>query len=499
MKNKIKTVAASLFILATAVSCTNSFDEINTDPDAYSTVPYTNILGNVLRRSADQFSALDIAQWAGYLSEVQYLNDYSGYIPTNNTYGNRWSHCYWGHVQLQDILDRTTGAEEGNKNIRNVSLTMQNYLMFMCVDCFGDIPYSQAFKGAPEDGSVLQTPYDKQSDIYPQILANLKTVADSWATGLGPDDLGKGDFLFDGDAAMWQKFCNSLRLRIAMRISAVYPSSQSIIEEILNNPTKYPYITENKDNAFFWWQGSSPYYEPWYNNSLNRDDDGMADIFIDHLKMMSDPRLAVYAKPAKTDSQYRGYENGAKNDPADRGAISRIGAKFRDDPKGFTPFYKACESYFMIAEAALKGWKTPMTAQAAYEKAVRLSMEENGLTTANADTYLAGAGKWDGTIARIYMEEWVALFKENIEAWSLYRRTGYPTYIHTSKAADGVSPKYPGARSSFNGIHNDVPFRFSYPDNQYQYNKENVTAAAVNVKDYVWGEQLWWDKRTGVK
>lgn len=498
MKKIIKVLTASFLIFVVAVSCTGSFERINTDPDAYTSVPYTNILANVLRRTASEFSDLDIAQWAGYVSEIQYLNDYSGYIPTNNTYGNRWSHCYWGHVQLQDILDRTADAEEGSKNIRNVSILMQNYLMFMAVNCFGDIPYSQAFKGSPEDGSILQTPYDKQSDIYPQLLANLKTVADSWASGLGDDELGEGDFLFNGDVEQWQRFCNSIRLRIAMRISAVYPASQSIIEEIVNNPDTYPYIMESADNAYFWWQGSSPYYERWYDNFLNRDDDGMADIIIDHLKEMNDPRLAVYAKPATSDGEYRGFENGSATDPANRNAISRIGAKFREDPTGFTPFYRACENYFIMAEAALNGWNVPMTAADAYEEAVRLSMEDNDITDTAADAYLSGAGKWDGTYARLYFEAWVALFKQNIEAWSLYRRTGYPTYIHTSKAADGVSPKYPGARSPYNGIHNDVPFRFPYPNNQYLYNEEYVTAAAANVEDYVWGEQLWWDTRTDV-
>jgi len=497
MKNMIKGLAVSLSLLALTTGCTSSFDEINTDPDAYTSVPFTNILADVLRNSATQFGAdLDIGQWAGYVSEIQYLNDYNGYIPTNNTYGNRWYHCYWGNVQLQDILTRTDKAVEGNKNIRNVSILWQNYLMFMCVNCFGDIPYTQAFLGA---SGVLQTPYDKQSEIYPKILENLKTVADSWASGLGTDAIGDGDFLFKGDAGKWQKFCNSLRLRIAMRISGVYSGSQAIVEEILNNPTKYPCITEDADNAYFWWQGSGDYFERYYDNFRTRDDDGMADIFIDHMKMMKDPRIAVIAKPAKSDGEYRGYENGAKSDPASRDAISRIGVKYREDPDGFTPFYRACETYFMMCEAALNGWKTPLTAADAYEKGVRLSMADNGIGDDATNTYLAGKGKWDGTKSRLFFEEWVALFKENIEAWSLYRRTGYPTYIHTSLAADGKSPRYPGARSAYNGIHNDVPFRFSYPDNQYTYNTDNLKAAAAKCVDYVWGEQLWWDTRTGVK
>ncbi|MCL3854684.1 SusD/RagB family nutrient-binding outer membrane lipoprotein [Parabacteroides sp. GYB001] len=497
MKNKYKIWALSFAMIATG--CTSSFDEINTDPDAYTQVPFTNMLGNIIRRTADQYGGdLDIAQWAGYVSEIQYLNDYSGYIPSNNTYGNRWYQSYYGHVQLQDILDRTEDAQEANKNMRNVCITLQNYLMVMCTDCFGDIPYSEAFKGAPEAGSVLKTPYDAQSEIYPQILANLKTAADSWAAGLGSDDLGDGDFLFKKDVAKWQKFCNSLRLRVAMRISGVYSGSQAVVEEIFGNPTAYPYITECADNAYFWWQGSGDYFERYYNNFRTRDDDGMSVIFIDHLKKKEDPRIATLAKPAKADGEYRGFENGAKDAPKSLDDISRMGAKYREDPAGFSPFYRACENYFIMAEAALKGWKVPMTAADAYEKAVRLSMEDNDIDTAAADAYLAGKGKWDGSYECLYFEWWVALFKQNIEAWSLYRRTGYPTYIHTAVAADGVTPQYPGARSAYKGIHNDVPFRFPYPQNQYLYNEANVTTAATGIQDYVWGKQMWWDTRTGV-
>ncbi len=500
MNNNYKIWAVSLATMF-ATGCTSSFEEINTDPDAYNKVPYTNVLGNVIRKTADQYGGvLDIAQWAGYVSEIQYLNDYSGYIPSNHTYGNRWYQTYWGYVQLQDILNQTEEEPEGNKNIRNVCIVMQNYLMLMCTDCFGDIPYSEAFKGAPEDGSVLQTPYDKQEDIYPKILANLKTVADSWATtGIEGDNLGDGDFLYGDNIEKWQRFCNSLRLRTAMRISAVYPGSQAIIEEIFNNPASYPYIDNCKDNAYFEWQGSGDYYEPWHSNSRTRDDDGMSEIFINHLKAKQDPRLSVYAKPAESDGEYRGYENGALNDPESRADISRIGAKFRDKADGFSPLYRACENYFIMAEAALNGWKVPMTAAEAYEKAVRLSMEDNEIAQTDVETYLAGPGKWDGTYGCIYFEEWVALFKECIEAWSLYRRTGYPTYLHTAKAADGVTPQYPGARSRYKGIHNDVPFRFPYPQNQFDYNSEHVTAASQGIQDYVWGKQMWWDKRTGVK
>ena len=499
MKDIVKISVLASLLIATP-SCTDDFDEINTDPDAYTTAPTTNMLGDVLMRTAMQFGddLAGLSLWSGFLSNLQYIDDYSDYLPTNNTFGNKWYQCYYGHVQLQDIVDRTD--ETDTKNMHNVALLWQNYLMSLCTDCFGDIPYSEAFKGAPEDGGVLETPYDEQSDIYPQILDNLKSVADSWAEGLGSDELGDGDFLFDGDVSLWQRFCNSLRLRLAIRISAVYSESQSIVEEIFNNPDTYPVIEECSQNAYFWWQGSGDYYERYYDAFLTRTDYCMSQILIDHLKEMEDPRLEVIALPCEADGEYRGGEHGynAQSLP-NFTSYSQIGDLYAGDPAGFSPFYKACETFFMEAEAALNGWDVPLTAEEAYETGVRLSMEDNGIDDDAVETYLAGNGKWDGTKDRLFFEVWVGLFKECTEAWTFYRRTGYPTYIQTALASDGVTKQYPGAKSVWGDEHTDVPFRMPYPDNQYQYNYDYVTEAAANVVDYCWGEQMWWDTRTGVK
>ena len=105
------------------------------------------------------------------------------------------------------------------------------------------------------------------------------------------------------------------------------------------------------------------------------------------------------------------------------------------------------------------------------------------------DAYLAGNGKWDNTKARIWWEQWVALFKENHEAWCLYRRTGVPT------------TNYVSLRSIYGTTHTDQPFRLPYPQNQYLYNKAqlDLAIASQGIVDYCWGKQLWWDTRTGVK
>lgn len=492
MKIKIsKWLGLSLIATTLITGCTGSFDEINTDPDALSSVPATNILGDVLRTTTTQQGGdMDgYGTYAGYIVKIQYLDDLAGLTPSNNTYGNRWYNCYWGNKQLNILLENTEEMADGNKNIRWAAKIWKNYLWLYAVDTWGDIPYSEALKGEPEEGGILLSKYDAQQDVYTDVLANMKTIADEMAAGIGSDKIGDGDFLFGGDASKWQKFCNSIRLRAAMRISGVASAlAKQTIEEICGNPTKYPVIETNEDNAYFWWQGSSPYFEPWYDNKRTRDDHGLSDIFINHLLGMEDPRIHIIAKPATKDNEYRGFQNGAAAQPQ-LNTVSRIGAIYRDDPSGFTPYYRSCETFFIKAEAAMLGYNVGITAADAYDKAVRLSMESNEISDDETDAYLAGKGKWDNTKTRIWWEQWVALFKENHEAWCLYRRTGVPT------------TNYVSLRSKYGSAHNDQPFRMPYPQNQYLYNMTQLDLAlkSQGIVDYCWGKQLWWDTRTGVK
>lgn len=490
MKNIFKlTTVASLAVSLMLGGCTSNFDEINSDPDALETGAPTNMLGYALRETMSRQAGFDATEaWAGYIVKIQYMDNYN-YLPTNNTYGNKFSNCYRRIVLLDDILALTEENADELKNIRWASRIFKEYLWLLNTDQFGDIPYTEANK---VEDAQMKPKYDSQEIIYPAILENLKAIADEMAAGLGSDNIGEGDFLFGGDIQRWQKFCNSLRLRAAMRIVNVAPDlAKSTIEEVCQNLTSYPVLETSDENAYFYWQGSSPYFEPYYNDFRTRDDYGMSNIFVNHLKSMSDPRISAIMQPAASDGEYRGYENGALSAPSNIQTISRMGVMYREDPAGFTPLLKSCENYFIMAEAAMRGWNVGISAQEAYETAVKISMEDNGVSAADAETYLANAGKWDNTLERIYMEEWVALFKENCEAWSLYRRTGYPKEIRTSG-------EYPGKFCSFGTAHNDVPFRMPYPDNEYQYNKENVEAATVDVVDNTWGKQMWWDTRTDV-
>lgn len=481
---------ASILAVVCLASCTKDFEKINTDPDALPNVPPQNMLINVLRNAGEQFGG-DVdgyGTFAGYIVKIQYPDYMTSLVPGNNTFGNRWAACYYNITQMDDMLKKTADRAEGFKNTRTIARIWQNYMWSYLLDGWGDIPYSESLKGRPEDGSLLKPKYDKQEDVFPAVLADLKKIADEMSAGIGTDDVGDYDIIYNGDMLKWQKFCNSLRLRMAMRISSVAPAlAKSTIEEIAGSEDKYPVLKTNAENCYLYYQGTLPYMEPWYKTGINEkriDNWGMFDIFIDYLKDVNDPRIASIAQ--KTNSgTYVGYKNGLTTSPSPLRSVSWIGEHYINDAAGYTPFYRSSETYYILAEAAMLGYNVGISAKDAYNKAVMISMEDNGVSEADAKAYLADKGAFNDTKERIWWDMWVALFKENYEAWALYRRTGIP------------SSNYPSLNSIFKGKHSDQPWRLPYPNNEYLYNKVNTEAAAAGVVDQAWGKRLWWAKDNG--
>ncbi|MDL2208960.1 SusD/RagB family nutrient-binding outer membrane lipoprotein, partial [Parabacteroides sp. OttesenSCG-928-O15] len=129
MKNRWNKGVALLITAFMMTACTGSFDEINTDPDAYASVPHTNVLGYGIRNISSTMGN-DLGgygTWAGYINKIQYPDFQNGIIPSDNTYGNRWSAAYNVNMQFKNILALTEEDTEGNKNLRAVCRIWQNY------------------------------------------------------------------------------------------------------------------------------------------------------------------------------------------------------------------------------------------------------------------------------------------------------------------------------------------------------------------------------------
>ena len=484
---------ASLWLAATALvfaGCTKTFDEVNTDPDrpTVEQVPSTNTLAYCERYATDNmfdewFDLNESAGFSGQIAKWQYTDEgFYNFRPTVNN--SSWNVAYYTISNLQAIIDK----EEVGSNMWAAATIFQSLIYQIASDRWGNIPYSEALLLV--DG-ITKPAYDQQATIYPDLLRKLKEAVQ--ALGTQNDYIGEGDIIFGGDVDAWKKFGNSIRLRIAARIANVdATTAKSVFEEIMGNPASYPVINSNDDNAFFIWDNEYP--EPYADYYQTRPYEyGVSELMVNTLKAAKDPRLPVYCRQTTNflagvpgAEEYAGYQNGLEA-YANVSAYSAIGERFMASTSlsGFSPWFRAAETYFAIAYAASKGWNVGMTQQEAYDEAVALSLEENEVDDADIDAFLADGGKYDGTQEQLFTQWWVSLFKNGQEAWSVYRMSGYPS-------GNVIAP------DSYFAGHNTPPMCYGYPDNERNLNAENCSGEAAKESDYFWGKQMWWDVRTGL-
>ncbi len=503
----IKTFAI-LFTVLFTTSCTKNWVAMNTDPNNPVNAPYTNVLAHSIRLAGDAFfddwqGMNNFCSYAGEITKIQYIDE-AKYRYRDNVVYAAWSNYYEIQLDLKKLIQ--AAKAKGDNYKEGVALTWSVYLWQMAVDQWGDIPYHEALQAQNGNSTPV---YDHASAIYDSLFVKIELANTLLAKPNPTDKLGEGDILYHGDVAKWREFANAIHMRMAMRISYVDPAkAQAEVEKILTNPTKYPLWASRSDEAKLKWQGTNPYDEPYYYNKYvsNRDDHGMARTMIDTLLSFKDPRIAAFAKPAKSDGQYRGMiEGGAQ---VGLTTISRIGAMYRDDPSGYTYFLRYAELQFDIAEAANNGWNTgAYTKDGAYAAGVKASFDETYGSTysplygkdeaAAYAAYMASPKvKLTGTagthfdlnlnndMTKIFVQKWISMFKEGQELWAFQRRTNYPPM---SAAPESV---YPG--------HNVGPFRYPYPSTEFNLNKAHAEAAAVGIVDHFWGKQIFWDTRKGV-
>lgn len=486
MKKSIKYIAFAAFV-AVMASCTKSFDAVNTDPDNPNAdlVPSTNVLAFCERYASDNMfdEWFDLNETSGFSGQIaKWMYTEEGYYEFRaNVNNSSWNVCYRTAANLKAIIDK----EEEGSNMWAAATIFQCNIFQIISDRWGNVPYSEACKLA--DG-IAQPKYDKQADIYPSLLAKLKTAVE--ALDENGDALGAGDVMLRGDIAAWKKYGNALRLRIAARIASIAPTTaQAVFTEVAAAG-----IPESNDDNIFFTAWGKEYGEPWADYYQTRQlEYGISKLMVETLSALEDPRLPVYAEPTanflkgESTEKYVGYQNGLEAQ-ANTAACSPLGNRFQNKSglTGFTPWLRSCEPYFAISYAASKGWSAGMTQKAAYEKAVTLSLEENGVSEADIATYLAGPGAYDGTAEQLFTQWWISLFKNGQEAWSVYRMGGYPT-------GNVVAPA-----SRYTG-HNVPPMAYSYPDTEANLNKVNYQEEAAAEVDCFWGKKMWWDTRVGIK
>ncbi|UOQ78157.1 SusD/RagB family nutrient-binding outer membrane lipoprotein [Hymenobacter sp. 5516J-16] len=434
---------------------------------------------------ASQDGALLIIQhWA----KVQYTNE-DRYAFRAGSYQSIWDGFYAGGLQDFNLLVRT-GQEQNNPNMQAVGRIMRSYFFSILTDYYGDIPYSQALR---IEENVLTPKYDTQEQVYTGLLTDLKEASNQIQIN-GPA-VG-GDILYNGDMDRWKRFANSLRLRLAMRISDVKEAqARAEIAELLNGST--PLISSNAQNAQLVFSGSAPNTNPIAVNRSTRDDHRVSRSITKRLAVLNDPRLPIYAKPAECKASndaaapdstglFRGVRNGLTNGNAlalgPLCSTSKVGDAFtKADAPGVLMTY--AEVLFLKAEAVARGFVTGV-AQAEYNNAITASMNQYGITGAPVTAYLAHPSVSTPITQANYREvignqKWIALYGQGSEAWSEWRRLDYPR-LPVAAASTGT-----GGR---------IPVRFRYPANEQSLNTANYQEAVARQGADLLVTKLWWDK-----
>lgn len=474
-RNRFAVTLSGLALLLSASACDKGLTDVNRNPNAPEQVSSgllfaSGTISAVRRvRSDIEITPDAFAHWPQYLAEYQYPEiSYYQFRPT--TSDGWWNAFYTGPLQdLEQALRQSKTAARPNQI--GPALTVRAFTYSVMTGMWGDIPFGEAGKG---DLGNFTPVYDTQQAIYDSLLTNLAAANTMMgpAAGLG---FGSQDPVYAGDEAQWKKFANSLRARLGLNLSRVN-ATRAAAE--VSAAIAAGGFTSNADNAQINWPGDNTNDNPWWDNQKDgigtRDDARFSVTFIDSLTSFNDPRLPVFARPTQSSggTLYDGMPNGLEAGAA--GAYGTTSSRlapqvFAADQPSYLMTY--AEFSFIKAEAAERGWIPGGSAQAAvfYNAAITASMEQWGVAAADIATYLAQpsvvyAGGAAGR-AQIGVQKWIALFTQGFEAWSEWRRTGFPnlTPAQNARTVGGV-----------------IPRRVIYPQTEQSFNNSNLQAAITS-------------------
>src|SRR5690606_14671465 len=218
MKKLIYRSVSIVAIVLSMTACTK-FDDTNIDPTRSSNLDPSLQLSLVQARFSGD---LEINEKLGTVMTMPLVQHLAGiwanrygqmYIKSLPYLSSFWEYTYQNDIlNIVDAVQRTTGVEEST-NLNAICRIVKVYMFARLTDLYGDIPYTEA--GTAAYTGITRPVYDKQEDIYNDFFSELKAAA----AQLDPSkDPVTGDFFYDGNISAWQKFANSLRLRLAMRL-----------------------------------------------------------------------------------------------------------------------------------------------------------------------------------------------------------------------------------------------------------------------------------------
>lgn len=536
-KNTILQLVAGMFLFGTT-ACTSNFEDYNKNPHE----PDTEDMGADLYLVKALVLNLQDLMMPEHENFAQYVDclmagNLGGYVADSN-FGSGWSGRYatfnpseeWQAIPFNDFYKKfyPTYFNLTSQSQEELYLSLAELyriaVMLRVTDTYGPIPYSKVGVA-----NAIKSPYDSQKDIYTKMFQDLNKVIEVLGKYASQNFSAGADNIYEGNTAAWVKFANSLKLRMAMRTCYVSgftvdgKTSQQLAEEAVAGGV----MTTAADGAY----RKVADHNPWQRFMIMWNDARIAADLTCYMNAFNDPRRdAYYGKNTFGEVSGDNYTGDRRLYVGLRRGIRQ--GEFNPWSHGYSTMkvaentdivvFRASEVAFLRAEGALRGWNMGGTAKDLYEEGIRISFEENGISE-GLNAYLANKSKvsnyvdplkgqngqkydysaplntnvtvaWqDGdfeqSLERIITQKWIANFPNGMEAWSEYRRTGYPKLMPmAANESKGVVDDQEGAR------------RMAYPVNEYRENKEYVEAAAATLgeesntkKGDTMATHVWWD------
>jgi hypothetical protein len=421
--------------------------------------------------------------WAEYWTQSPSSSQYRSleqYNVTNTAFDRPWDITYRNVLQNAQTIINSTAPN--NELTRGIAYILKAYSVQLTTDAYGDIPLTEALN-ASQFGSPH---YDAQALVYDSIFhyIDLGIASLNVTTATSP---GQQDMIFGGDKAKWTAFANTLKLRAYLRLSQVDPAkAQAGVAALYTAGAVF--LTQDATMTFTTTGGNE---NPLYNEmvGLGRTQNLVASATaVTHLKANADPRLAKFYEPVPgqdtiayiTQGAYRTNSTKLVSAPSSLVGGNAAAAASAQSAVAPVKLISAAESYFLQAEAVARGWGGNAAELATiYNTGITTSFTALGLTAAQATAYIASApeaklpGNPNGNIRAIITQKYYAMDGfQGFEAWTEWRRTGYPDFL------------VPSVASIIGAGH--VPLRFLYPNTEVTTNLNYPGTVALTVP-------VWWD------
>lgn len=552
--------------LLSVTSCSDAdYDEKYADPSTTTTVGVPQVFTGVMFKGNSWMNL----QYYRYYTQSTTSGLFSGVIGDSNNRGRfmgategyfntRWKNFYDMVTQyrLLEYTYNNLSEQEKPSNLVFYYLgrTIVEAQLHEVLSLWGDVPFNGAgtlWMDGQYDAAKEKCVYDDDVTLYKQILADLKEVGDYFASGnvdaVGLTALARQDFtVAAGNQTIWQKYVNSLRLRIALHLATAgdcTAEAHAAIAEILNNPTQYPLIDNNSENMGVTsdTQTDEFNYGKSLSQALHTGDYAAASQTI--LRVLNvpengipdentDPRLQVMYD-CNPDGEYIAFDVNMTNaeitnlgDLKVQGYVQagmasanyycKIDSQavagwdtYQGNENIMSLWINAAEVSLSKAEAYLMGYGVAADAAKAKENFVKgvtqsveyyWNMKETStLYEAGNDSYAAYRplvkpsdaevaayieSIWQPTQEAICSQLWLNFsFMNELEAWNVVRRTGYPV---VEFATDNQVSNYP-----------TPPNRLPYPSDEITYNSVNCqNAISINYEESTgYYTNLFWAKK----